>query len=50
MAGGDSSAKLRSYLKAMAVETWTYVNWLTHAKNAGGRDDRTQRSPCPQPA
>jgi hypothetical protein len=34
LAGGDSSAKLRSYLKAMAVETWTYVNWLTHAKNA----------------
>jgi hypothetical protein len=25
---------VRSYLKAMAVETWTYVNWLTHAKNA----------------
>jgi hypothetical protein len=34
LAGGDSAAKLRSYLKAMAVETWTYVNWLTHAKNA----------------
>jgi hypothetical protein len=31
---GDSSAKLRSYLKATAVETWTYVNWLIHAKNA----------------
>jgi hypothetical protein len=34
LAVGDSSAKLRSYLKAMTVETWTYVNWLTHAKNA----------------
>jgi hypothetical protein len=34
LAPGDSSAKLRSYLKALAVETWTYVNWLTHAKNA----------------
>src|SRR6266540_1400073 len=34
LAAGDSSAKLRSYLKATAVETWTYVNWLTHAKNA----------------
>lgn len=34
LAPGDSSAKLRSYLKQMAVETWTYVNWLTHAKNA----------------
>jgi hypothetical protein len=34
LAGGDSSAKLRSYLKSIAVETWTYVNWLTHAKNA----------------
>jgi hypothetical protein len=34
LAAGDSSAKLRSYLKAITVETWTYVNWLTHAKNA----------------
>lgn len=34
LAAGDSSAKLRSYLKSAAVETWTYVNWLTHAKNA----------------
>jgi hypothetical protein len=25
---------LRSYLKKVAVETWDYVNWLTHAKNA----------------
>jgi hypothetical protein len=31
---GDGSAKLRSYLKKIAVETWEYVNWLTHAKNA----------------
>ncbi|MEV6012390.1 hypothetical protein AB0M29_37025 [Streptomyces sp. NPDC051976] len=34
MAPGDSSARLRSYLKKLAVETWEYVNWLTHAKNA----------------
>ncbi|MCX9190314.1 hypothetical protein C3Y87_02560 [Carbonactinospora thermoautotrophica] len=34
LATGESSAKLRSYLKKIAVETWEYVNWLTHAKNA----------------
>lgn len=34
LAAGDSSAKLRSYLKSIAVETWAYINWLTHAKNA----------------
>lgn len=34
LAPGESSAKLRSYLKKLAVETWEYVNWLTHAKNA----------------
>jgi hypothetical protein len=34
LAAGDSSARLRSYLKKLAVETWEYVNWLTHAKNA----------------
>lgn len=34
LAAGPSSAELRSYLKKMSVETWTYVNWLTHAKNA----------------
>jgi hypothetical protein len=34
LAAGESSAKLRSYLKKHAVETWEYVNWLTHAKNA----------------
>lgn len=33
-AKGESLAKLRSYLKKNAVETWEYVNWLTHAKNA----------------
>lgn len=31
---GRSSAKLRSYLKTLGRETWQYVNWLTHAKNA----------------
>jgi ribosomal protein L37E len=34
LAVGESAAKLRSYLKQIAVETWDYVNWLTHAKNA----------------
>jgi hypothetical protein len=34
LAAGESSAKLRSYLKKTAAETWEYVNWLTHAKNA----------------
>jgi hypothetical protein len=34
LAPGDSAAQLRSYLKKLSVETWEYVNWLTHAKNA----------------
>ena len=34
LASGESNAHLRSYLKKLAVETWEYVNWLTHAKNA----------------
>lgn len=33
-APGPSSAALRGYLKSAAKETWQYVNWLTHAKNA----------------
>jgi hypothetical protein len=38
LAPGDSSARLRSYLKKLVVETWEYVNWLTHAKNAARMD------------
>lgn len=34
LAPGPSAAALRSYLKKLSVETWDYVNWLTHAKNA----------------
>lgn len=34
LAAGDGSARLRSYLKKSAGETWEYANWLTHAKNA----------------
>jgi hypothetical protein len=34
LAAGDSSAYLRSYLKKLSFETWAYVNWLTHVKNA----------------
>ncbi len=34
MAAGKPNEHLRSYLKKLSVETWEYVNWLTHAKNA----------------
>jgi hypothetical protein len=34
LASGKSNEHLRSYLKKHSVETWEYVNWLTHAKNA----------------
>jgi len=34
LAAGEANAHLRSYLKKLSVETWAYVNWLTHAKNA----------------
>lgn len=34
LAPGESSARLRSYLKKIALENWEYVNWLTHAKGA----------------
>lgn len=30
LAGGQRKRKLRSYMKALARETWEYVNWLTH--------------------
>jgi hypothetical protein len=38
LASGSSAEHLRSYLKKMARETWEYVNWLTHAKNARHED------------
>jgi hypothetical protein len=38
LAAGESAAKLRSYMKKLAAETWEYVNWLTHAKNAARID------------
>ena len=38
LAAGRSNTKLRSYLKKLAVETWEYVNWPTHAKNATRMD------------
>ena len=34
LASGESQAALRSYLKKLSIETWQYINWLTHAKNA----------------
>ncbi|MFC7360164.1 hypothetical protein [Nocardioides astragali] len=33
-AEGPSSKQLRSYSTKLIRETWDYVNWLTHAKNA----------------
>jgi hypothetical protein len=33
-AQGSSSKQLRSYATKLTRETWDYVNWLTHAKNA----------------
>jgi len=38
IAAGSSSAKLRSYLKSSAKETWQYVSWLTHAAGAYRED------------
>jgi hypothetical protein len=38
LAAGPSASHLRSYLKKMSRETWEYVNWLTHARNAGTLD------------
>lgn len=35
LAPSKSGAALRAYLKAIAKQTWDYVAWLTHAKNAG---------------
>jgi hypothetical protein len=34
IASGPSRARLRSYLQSLLSETWRYVNWLTHARNA----------------
>jgi len=38
IAAGSSNAKLRSYLKSLAKETWQYVSWLTHATGAYRED------------
>jgi hypothetical protein len=38
LARGSSAERLRSYLKKLTRETWDYVNWLTHAKNAASDD------------
>lgn len=34
VASGEGNKRLRGYLKTIAKETWEYVSWLTHAKNA----------------
>jgi hypothetical protein len=38
VAPGESSARVRSHLKAIARSTWDLVGWLTHANNAVRRD------------
>jgi hypothetical protein len=38
IASGSSAKELRSLLKGKAQATWGYVNWLTHAANAGRYD------------
>jgi hypothetical protein len=40
IAAGGASERLRSLLKATSAETWAYVNWLTHARNASEQDAR----------
>jgi hypothetical protein len=34
LASGDRAKHLRSYLKAISVQVWQYVNWVTHARSA----------------
>lgn len=34
IASGESSRKIRAYLKSIAGRTWELVSWLTHASNA----------------
>lgn len=34
IARGERLKHLRSYLKSLAVESWQYINWLTHARGA----------------
>lgn len=38
LAAGSGGRQLRSYLRKLVRETWDYVNWLTHAKNARHHD------------
>ncbi len=38
IASGASNERLRSYLKTISKSTWQFVNWLTHAQNAGKYD------------
>lgn len=38
LAAGAGAERLRSYLKKLTRETWDYINWLTHAKNARNYD------------
>jgi SEC-C motif len=38
IASGPASQHLRALLKATSTETWDYVNWLTHARNASKQD------------
>jgi hypothetical protein len=43
VAGGKSSAELRSLLRATSGETWKYVSRLTHARNASVQDAEIAR-------
>ncbi len=38
LAPGPGAKHWRSYLRKLTRETWDYVNWLTHAKNARFED------------
>lgn len=40
IASGSAFEHLRSMLKKTSEETWAYVNWLTHARNAQAQDAR----------
>lgn len=41
VAPGPSGQSRRQYLRRVAEETWSFVNWLTHAKNARRSDSST---------
>lgn len=44
LAPGSSSARFRKVLKAQSDNTWEYLGWLTHARNASALDGRLAQS------